>query len=55
MSVRHFICVEIVIYEAYYCYVTQCSLVDMYRSFAGAANFSEPLVHKYQSTRRHIL
>jgi len=60
MSVRHFSFVESIIYEAYY-YVTQCSLVDMYRLFEGtcshadgAASFSEPLVHKYQSARRHI-
>jgi hypothetical protein len=59
MSVRHFSFVESKIYEAYY-NVTQCSLVDMYRLFegtchrsGGAASFSEPLVHKYQSTRRH--
>jgi len=55
MSVRHLSFVESVIYEAYYCYVTQCSLVDMYRLFAGAASSSEPLAHKYQSARRHIL
>lgn len=42
--------------------MTQCSLVDMYRLFkgtcshaGGAASFSEPLVHKYQSARRHIV
>lgn len=55
MSVRHFSCAESVIYEAYYCHVTQYILVDMYRLFAVAASFSEPLVHKYQSARRHIL
>lgn len=62
MSARLFSFVESIAYEVYYYDVTQCRLVDMYRLFAGthshaggAASFSEPLVHKYQSARLHIL